>query len=68
MSLLHIKNGRVYDPKNSVDGDVCDIWIQDGRVVPKPGGEVKADKAIDCSGMVVMRAVSICTATLPGRK
>ena len=54
MSLLHIKNGRVYDPKNSVDGDVCDIWIQDGRVVPKPGGEVKADKAIDCSGMVVM--------------
>ena len=46
MSLLQIKNGRVYDPKNNVDGDVCDIWIQDGRVVPKPGGEVKADKPL----------------------
>ncbi len=54
MSLLRVSNGRVYDPKNNIDGEVRDIWVQDGRVIAKPGGEVKADKTIDCTGMVVM--------------
>lgn len=58
MTLLRIQGGAVYDPANQVDGDVRDIWIEDGKVVEPPieanGGDAKADRTIDATGMVVM--------------
>lgn len=55
MPHLLIKGGTLYDPKNGVDGEVRDIWVQDGRVIDAPSDpSVKADKTIDAAGYVVM--------------
>ncbi len=51
MELL-IKNGFVYDPLNSVDGEIMDIAIKDGKIVGRLN-ERRAEK-IDASGMIVM--------------
>ena len=31
--MLGIINGKVYDPLNEVNGQVRDVWIEDGKVV-----------------------------------
>jgi formylmethanofuran dehydrogenase subunit A len=55
MSLLKIANGTVYDPTNSIDGEVRDVWARDGVVVAPPSdpGE-RPDRVIDATGLVVM--------------
>ncbi len=53
--LLKIAGGTVHDPLNGVDGAVRDVWIQDGKVIAAPeGAEVRPDRVIDASGLVVM--------------
>ena len=55
MPQLLIKGGTVYDPKNDIDGEVRDIWIQDGRIIDAPSDlSTKADKTLDATGYVVM--------------
>ncbi len=54
MSLLKISNGRIYDPANGIDGEVQDLWIQDGTIVASPGDTIRADRVIDATGLVVM--------------
>ncbi len=48
---LHIKNGKVYDPINRIDGEIKDIYIQDGKIVASLPPDAKC---IDAQGMVVM--------------
>ncbi len=51
---IHIKNGRLIDPKNGIDA-VQDLFIAAGKVVAvgnAPAGFV-ADKVIDATGLVV---------------
>jgi formylmethanofuran dehydrogenase subunit A len=48
---LRIVGGTLYDPANGVDGEVRDICIEDGRVVPDvPSGA----PTLDARGMIVM--------------
>src|SRR6266702_7660691 len=54
MTLLRIENGTVYDPANGIDGVVQDIWIQDGKIILPPSTEVRPDKILDATGLVVM--------------
>jgi formylmethanofuran dehydrogenase subunit A len=55
MTLLKIANGTVYDPSNGIDGQVQDIWIDNGKVVAPPADpDVRPDKVIDATGLVVM--------------
>ncbi|MBT3889277.1 MAG: formylmethanofuran dehydrogenase subunit A [Planctomycetaceae bacterium] len=49
-----ISGGYVYDPLNGVDGQVQDIWVQDGRIVPAPVAGIRADRTLDAAGYVVM--------------
>jgi formylmethanofuran dehydrogenase subunit A len=50
-SLLKIQGGQVYDPINGVDGQVVDIWIQGGKIVPPPTDpEQRPDRVIDATG------------------
>lgn len=53
MNSILIKNGRVVDPKNGVDG-INDIFVENGKIVAV-GKDLKekADKTIDASGLVV---------------
>jgi len=49
--MLKITGGKVYDPKNNVDGAVKDICIDDdGRIVATVDGNART---IDASGMMV---------------
>ena len=53
--MLGILGGRVYDPQNGKDGEVADVWIDDGRVVaPPPADERARAEVVDASGLVVM--------------
>jgi formylmethanofuran dehydrogenase subunit A len=55
MSLLKISHGTVYDPRNKIDGQVCDIWVENGRIVAPPADpDRRPDRTIDAAGLVVM--------------
>ena len=36
--LIKLAGGTVYDPANGVNGLVRDIFIEDGRIVPRRAG------------------------------
>ena len=48
-----LTGGRVHDPINGVDGEVRDIWVDDGRIVAAPPGG-RADATHDLAGCIVM--------------
>ncbi len=52
--MLGIVNGRVYDPRNGIDGEVRDIWIADGRIVSAEEVNRAQAQIIEATGMVVM--------------
>jgi len=52
MSLLLIKNGRVIDPANKVDGNV-DVLVRDGIVVEVGKVTTNAETVIDATGLIV---------------
>lgn len=55
MTLTRISNGTLYDPANNIDGEVRDVWMENGRVVDPPlDPGRRADKTVDATGMVVM--------------
>jgi formylmethanofuran dehydrogenase subunit A len=48
--MLCVKGGSIYDPLNGKAGEVGDIYISNGKIVPPaPGARV-----IDATGLVVM--------------
>jgi len=54
--MLGILNGRVYDPINEVDGEIRDVWMEDGRIADPPATDEERQEAtiIDATGLVVM--------------
>ncbi len=55
MSLLQITGGTLYDPAHGIDGQVRDVWIENGRVTDPPANaSTRADRVIHAAGMVVM--------------
>lgn len=54
--MLRIVNGQVYDPINGIDGEVRDVWVEDGKIVVAPEDEAQRAEAetIDATGLVVM--------------
>jgi formylmethanofuran dehydrogenase subunit A len=48
--MLKIANGEVYDPINSINGEVREICIEQGKIVASVAG----GRTIDATGMVVM--------------
>ncbi len=54
-SLLKITGGTVYDPANGIDGAVCDLWIEDDRIVAPPRDPaIRPDRILDARGLIVM--------------
>jgi len=55
MSLIKIANAVVHDPVQMLDGQVMDLWIEDGRMCEPPtDAGVKPDRTIDATGLVAM--------------
>ena len=48
---LLIKNGKVFDPTNNIDGVIGDISISDGKIVANVSDKAKT---IDAHGMAVL--------------
>lgn len=58
MPIVKIAGGTVYDPANEINGEVRDVWIDNGRIIPPPGHPGTSpqcdSRTIDASGYVVM--------------
>jgi formylmethanofuran dehydrogenase subunit A len=52
--MLGILGGRVYDPRNGSNGEVGDIWVDGGRVVPPETVDRERAELVDATGLVVM--------------
>ncbi len=68
---IHIKNGRVIDPKNQLDA-VCDVFIAAGKIAAignAPAGFV-ASQTLDATGLVVIPGLIDLSARLrePGNE
>lgn len=50
-----IHGGYVYDPRHGVDGQVKDLWISGGKIVPPPSDpNVRPNRTLDATGLVIM--------------
>lgn len=50
-----ITGGYVYDPANGIDGQVKDLWIQNGKIVEPPSDPgVRPARTLNAAGLVVM--------------
>ena len=55
MTRTVLRGGRVYDPINGVDGELRDLWMQDGRIIAAPENpDVRAEVIVDVTGMIIM--------------
>ena len=55
MARTVLRGGRVYDPINGVDGELRDVWMQDGRIIAAPDNpDVRAEVIVDVTGMIIM--------------
>ncbi len=53
--LFKISSGTLYDPANHIEGEVRDLWIEEGRIVAPPTDpSVRPDRTLDATGLVVM--------------
>jgi dihydroorotase len=52
MSTLLLRNGRVIDPSRDFD-QIADLWLADGVVLGTGPQARKADRTLDCTGLVV---------------
>jgi formylmethanofuran dehydrogenase subunit A len=52
--LVKLRGGRVYDPAQGVNGEVRDLFLQDGRIVAPPSAGATIDEEYDLAGRVVM--------------
>ena len=51
--LIKLSGGKVYDPANSVNGEVRDVYVNGVKIVaPEPGARV--DQEFDLKGRIVM--------------
>ena len=52
MTITKLTGGKVYDPINRIDGKICDIYIQDGKITPSTADSKVSE--YDITGSVVM--------------
>jgi formylmethanofuran dehydrogenase subunit A len=51
--MIKLTGGKLYDPANKVDGEIRDIYVQDGRIIA-PAPDARIDREYDLKGRVVM--------------
>ncbi|MGH8120793.1 MAG: formylmethanofuran dehydrogenase subunit A [Gammaproteobacteria bacterium] len=49
--MLRIKNGKIYDPANGIDGAIRDVCVKDGKIIDTVPPDAMV---IDANGMVIM--------------
>ena len=51
--LIKFTGGKVYDPANGINGEVRDIYVENGRIV-QPGPDARVHEEYSLKGRVVM--------------
>ncbi len=51
--VIKLSGGKVYDPANKVSGEVRDVYVEDGKIVPAPA-DGRVAQTYDVKGRVVM--------------
>lgn len=50
-----LRGGRIYDPANGIDGELRDVWMENGRIIASPAEPgARAEITVDVTGMIVM--------------
>src|SRR5439155_6081280 len=50
-----IAHGTIYDPAHGIDGQVMDLWVENGKIVAPPTDpDVIPNRILDATGLVVM--------------
>ncbi len=52
--VIRLKSGALYDPEQGLNGEIGDLYIQDGRIVAPPPPGTPVVEEYDLSGKVVM--------------
>ena len=52
--LVRITGGKVYDPRNNINGKKTDLFFRNGRMVKAPAKLETVDETIDATGAVIM--------------
>ena len=52
--MIGIINGKVYDPRNGINGENQDVWIKDGKIVSVDEIDRTQAEIIDAAGLIVM--------------
>ncbi len=52
--FIRLQGGKVYDPRNEINGKVVDLYFKNGRMVKAPANPESVDETIDASGCVIM--------------
>ena len=53
--MFKISGGYVYDPRNGIEGQVQDLWIQDGKLIAPPSDpSLRPTRTLNAAGLIVM--------------
>ncbi|MGH8750229.1 MAG: formylmethanofuran dehydrogenase subunit A, partial [Burkholderiales bacterium] len=52
--LLKLTGGKIYDPAHDINGEVRDLYLQDGRIVAAPAAGARISQEYDLRGKIVM--------------
>ena len=52
--ITKLKNARIYDPINKINGKIKDLYIKNGRIIDRPKLNEKISKTIDLKKKVIM--------------
>ena len=52
--FVRVQGGKVYDPRNEINGKKLDLYFKNGRMVKAPADPSAVDETIDASGCVIM--------------
>jgi formylmethanofuran dehydrogenase subunit A len=55
MAFTKLANGTIHDPANGIDGQICDLWFSDGKIIAPPTDPAAVpERTYDLSGLIVM--------------
>ncbi|MES9970937.1 MAG: formylmethanofuran dehydrogenase subunit A [Candidatus Thiodiazotropha sp.] len=52
--LIKLEAGKVYDPANGVNGEIRDIYIRNGEIVPPPSDSETVHRTYSLDGKIIM--------------
>ena len=52
--ITKLKNARIYDPVNRINGKIKDLYIQNGHIIDKPKHGEKVSTTINLKNKIIM--------------